>query len=101
MPDTIFTRWLSWEPAQWDEIRDGFMEPFAWWFNGDPEWAARYPSIDANPGYDAAFWFIPIAGAVSDDPSWMGYRRWWCSFLVDDEGDITPLGEYWQSGVGR
>lgn len=97
MPDMIFTRWLNVDPHQWSRIRDGFMVPFSWWFNSDYRWTERHPDIDPNPGYASAFWFIPYAGEISDDPNWQGYRRFWCSFLVDDNGTLTPLGEYWRN----
>jgi hypothetical protein len=65
-------------------VRDGFMTPLGEWFRSD-----------RNPGYSKLFWFIPFTSERAE----AGYR-WQCSFLVENDGGLTVLGEAWSQFQG-
>jgi hypothetical protein len=95
-----FRPWFWANYDGWDEQvftlgRDNVMQPLGWWFTGHPNWAALYPSVPVNPGYDSLMWFVPYC---EDTPENQCQSDWWVTFLYYPSGQRTPLGNYWADG---
>jgi hypothetical protein len=67
------------DPQSYIDSRDNIMLPLLEWFNSS-----------SNPGYNRIYWFLPLS------PSPPEQQIWWCSFLTNLDGTLTPLGEAWK-----
>jgi Glycosyl hydrolase catalytic core len=77
------TGWLHCGQAAQDLTPDHIMLPIAQWFASDDAWPYATQAAP-NPGYGAIAWY------VTRDPGWFP-----CTYLIDDEGGLTKLGEAW------
>jgi hypothetical protein len=74
-------------------VLDYVMKPMAWWFNNDPNWAATFPNVPANPGYDSMEWFLPYSGDYTET------LKYSCTFLETStiSSNLTILGDFWRN----